>query len=513
MLYGLWLLLAFSLYFFENNGGTRIVLAASVLLPLIPAVRRSLFSSDEPASEKPVSDQTAFDPAAASPRTEDGNVRSLLSREEDEPGEIRAYRPGDPVNRIHWKLSAKRNMLLVRETERGAAEEAAQKNIRQTEMLSAPRRQKKRIFLIGLFIILAALILLWGIPEARRGAQALLNRVFDRSEAVNAYVYERFPVPETQPVVLSALLLALIPAALLGMAVFSGSRLPVFLLMTGCVLFQVYFGVAFPGWINVLLFALFALWMLRRPRSRAAVCLTAGVIAVLSAAVLLFWPGVDAATETVSEQVRDNLSRMAQSVAGTAAELPAGEHETRHVHTQSLTAGEQEARTGKEYRLVDVEEEQISMPRWVNYLKIALLLLLSAAVVILPFLPFLLVNARRKKAMKAREAFQSENVSEAVCAVFQQVIAWLEATGHGKGNIPYRAWSGQLEEGLWPERYAERFGHCAALFEEAAYSNHPLREEERRQALDLLAETEKVLQGSAGWKQKLRLRYRECLWV
>ena len=60
---------------------------------------------------------------------------------------------------------------------------------------------------------------------------------------------------------------------------------------------------------------------------------------------------------------------------------------------------------------------------------------------------------------------------------------------------------------------AKRFAACEKLFEEAAYSTHEMKEEDRQQALALLNETEQALRQRADWKQRLRLRYRECLWV
>ena len=130
------------------------------------------------------------------------------------------------------------------------------------------------------------------------------------------------------------------------------------------------------------------------------------------------------------------------------------------------------------------------------------------ALVILPFLPFVLLNRRRKKALDARKVFESGNVSEAVFAIFQHVAAWLEAMDCGGGNAPYAEW----RAGLAPD-YAERFAACEKLFEEAAYSAHEMREEHRRQALDLLNETEQLLRRQADWKQRLRLKYKEWLWV
>ena len=491
--YAVWLILACLLYFFENNTGSRIVLVCSWLLPFVPFVRRSLFEKDAVSKE---------------PRTIFQTVKTFAFREEDDPGDVRAYLPGDPVNRIHWKLSVKRDELLVREQAKEKTQaEAEIKDTAETEQPAA-RSAKKRIFLMGLLFFLLPLILLLVIPSANQGMKALFNRLFDASEAVNAYAYERFAGPADTPVAFAVVLLAVMGLSLLGITLLSGSRLLALGLMAGSVLFQVYFGLSFPAWVNVLLLALFVLWMMKRPWSRKAVLSLLAGVSVLALAVLLLWPGVDAATEAASEAVRDRLSLMAQSIAGGAHELPSGENETRHVHTQSLTAGDLEAQTDREFRLVTVEEEQISMPHWVDYLRIALLLLLMVALVILPFLPFILLNQRRKKALDARKAFESENVSEAVFAIFQHVAAWLEAMGYGKDNAPYAAWNAELS----PD-YAAHFAACEKLFEEAAYSTHEMKEEDRQQALALLIETEQILQRQADWKLRLRLKYKECLWV
>ena len=493
--YAVWLILACLLYFFENNTGSRIVLMGSWLLPFVPLIRRSLFEKDEVRQQ---------------PQSIPQRIRIFDRREEDDPDDLRAYLSGDPVSRIHWKLSAKRDELLVRTQakNRPAGEEEA-KAAQEAEQ-PATGSAKKRIILTGLLFLslLLPLILLLVIPPANQGMQALLNRLFDASEAVNAYAYNRFGVPADQPVISAIILLAAMGLSLLGMTLLTGSRVLALGMMAGSVFFQVYFGVTFPDWVNVLLFTLYVLWYMRRPWNRQADLTAFTMIMIVSSAILILYPGVNTATEAASEAVRDKLSQAAQSLAETFQELPAGEKETRHVHTQSLKAGEQEAQTEREYRLVTVEEEQISMPHWVNYLRMILLLLLTASMVILPFLPFVLLNQRRKKALDARKVFESENVSKAVFAIFQHVTAWLEAMGYGEGNAPYAAWNAELTPG-----YMKRFAACEKLFEEAAYSTHEMKEEDRQEVLALLSETEQTLQERADWKQRLRLRYKECLWV
>lgn len=495
--YGLWLWLVCCLYFFENNAGTLTVLACTLLLPLFPAIwLHAPVPNDE--NKRRRKRKTLLIPDAS-------------HQEEEEPGDLRGYLPGDPVNRIHWKLSAKRDELLIREGAREEAEaEIRTKTMDSEDSVISPERKSRWIWLMA-GILLCSLLLLFLHPEARRGAQALLNRLYEASEQVNSYVYKRFPVDAEQSLTLSVCLLGIFALSLLSLLFFSGSRSLALGLMAGCVFFQVYFGLAFPAWANVLLLALFALWTLARPWNRKRCSQILVLITAVSLSAMIFLPGTNEAVESASENVRDWLSLTAQQIAGTVHETAEGEKEIRRTHTQSLTTGDQEARPDREFRLVAVEEEQISMPRWINYLRIIFLLFLTVATVILPFLPFLWLNARQKKAAEMREAFKSEQISEAVCAIFQHVIAWLEATKNDAGNLPYTQWAEHLREDV-PEHYSDRFAQCSAIFEEAAYSNHQLTKEHRRKVLILLEETEKWLLSKADWKQKFFLKYGKCLY-
>ena len=128
----------------------------------------------------------------------------------------------------------------------------------------------------------------------------------------------------------------------------------------------------------------------------------------------------------------------------------------------------------------------------------------------MPFLPFLYLNARRKKALEARLPFQSDNPGEALCAMFRHAAAYLENGGFGGGNLPYRKWPDIWQKAL-PEAYKKQYAACARLFEEAAYSDHPMTEAQREQARLFLSETERIFFDEADWKEKLRLRYGKCL--
>ena len=489
-----WLLLTACLYFFENNTGTRAVLICSLLVPIVPFLRMAFFSEDAPRG-----DEGAIPQAVTAPN----------HQEAEDPGDVRPYQPGDPLRRIHWKLSAKKGEILVRD--RAAAWEpieAERPFTARAAGVNMPLRKRLAGVLAGTMVLCAAL--LWLAPEARRGAQALCNRVFAASEAVNAYAYDYFPVAENQSTAWAVLLIVAALFSLTALTLLLRSRWMALGILAAAVLFQVHFGLPLPAWANILLFGALGGWMIRRPARRKDLLACAAAVLLAALAVAAVFPGVDAATETASEAVRDALSRMAAQLGGAFEELPAGETETRHEHTLSLAAGNSEAQTGREYRLATVEEEQISMPRFVHWIKTILLFLLVIALVSLPFAPFLLLNARKRKALEARKAFASDDVSAAVCAIFRQVIAWLKETGHDRGNLLYRDWAEGLEDSV-PDGYIARFIACAKDFEEAAYSAHDLPEDRRRRALELLKETETALLGAATWRQRLRIRYWMCL--
>lgn len=489
--YAAWLLLTAGLYFFENNTGTRSVLVCSLAIPFIPALRSAFLTT----------------PARPNVRQERNmTVQTFVRRETSDSADVRQYVPGDPVLRIHWKLSARKDDLLVRDTTQEW--EAAQELRREISDGQSEGRQKNRKHLWILFsVMLLSILLLLLIPEANKGAQALCNRLFAASEDVNAYAYDYFPVSENQRTTLAVLLLSI---AVLSLVVLANCLHCGILPAAAMTMAQCYFGVSFRPWMNVLLYGLTALQLMHRPLNRKKLLSFGALVVAGSIFVLLFMPGIHESTEAFSETVRDRLSRMSQGIVGTIAEAPTGEIETRHVFTQSLKTGEHASPTEREFRLITIEEEQISMPHWINYTKIILLLLLFGVLLILPFTPFIVLNARKKKEAEARAAFQSSNINEAVCAIFHHVILWMEITKCDAGNLLYRQWAGELSN-ILPVEYAVRFAECAMDFERAAYSDHRLSEEARQRGLDLLKETENLLYGKANWKQRFLLKYWMCL--
>ena len=495
--WALWFLTAGCLYFFENNTGTRIVLICSMLLPLLPPLRQLFFTEDSAHSERPEKAEASM------------TVQTLTVRETTDPGEVRTYRLGDPVRRIHWKLSIRTRDILVREAEQEQEEIPAERTVSLPHWRGKGNHRKRLAGWLGAGVLFC-FALLFLIPEARAGLLALINRLFAASESVNAYEYTYFHVPEGQPVWLAAGILGWIALLITAEALLLRSRLIPLAAAIVCALFQVYYGLSFRPWIHVALLMILAIWLMKRPITRGGILRCGTVICATAALIAVLIPGTDPATEDASERIRDLLGRYAGEAGGTTEVLSGEERETRHTNTRSLEVGIEEARTDREYRLVTVEEEEISMPHRVDYLKIILGLIGTAAAVIIPFAPFAVLNARRRKALDARKAFRAEKVSEAVTAIFRHVILWLETTRHDGGNRLYREWTNIIPDTM-PEGYGVRFLRTEQDYEEAIYSDHELPEEKREQALKLLRETEKALWQEADWKLRFRLKYWMCI--
>ncbi|MBQ6175028.1 MAG: DUF58 domain-containing protein [Clostridia bacterium] len=498
-----WTVAAAVLYFFENNLGTRVILCWSLLVPVLLRLMKAYAAGKDRAGRKPRSAETAAEKPG----------RGICPVETGEPDVIRDYVPGDSIRRIHWKLSAKTDRLLIREDslspENSDTETPVETTVRQPRKENG-WRAKLLIGLIAAFLL--SLILLFALPEARNGTAVLLNRLFACSEAVNAYRYARFAVPDGQGTAPAVGLLVTGAAVLAALLLITKNRPAACLTASAMALVQTYFGLSLPFWANIPLLCALAAFLLPRPVSRRSLLICGALLLGLALLFGLVWPGVDSATEEASERVRDLLGTRSGQSGGTESELPDAVMETRHANTQSLLRGEQEAHTGRTYRLVTVEERQISMPKWIDWLRIIALLLLAVAVLILPFLPFAYLNIRRRRALSERERFRSEDRAEAICAMFRHVGRWFEATGNGGGNLLYRDWPEILSKTM-PEDYVTEYRACAALFEEAAYSDHPMTEAQRERVRSLLDETEAMLYGRADWKRRLRLRYVDWLWT
>ena len=371
---------------------------------------------------------------------------------------------------------------------------------------------KARRMTAALCLAAAVLVLLFFLPAARESLKCLLNRLFSASEAVNTYVYDRFSVAADASPTLALLLLGGLMAVLLLLSFLRRSRLIPFLFALLLAFAEIWLGLTPPPLLNALLFALLMLLALRVRDLR-----NAGAVFLASAAVFFFisavFPGVSAAQEERSELARDQLDVLEQRITGTYAEensTAQSAREENRLHEGADAGSEDDNRNDRGYQHLYEQEQQISRPQRVRYLKIILLTLGILALLTLPFVPFLFFNAKRKQSLARRAAFASPDCAEAIRAMFLHLTAYLDACGMGAGNRSFSRWPERLS-GHMPADYVQEYRYAASLFSEAAYSTHPMTEEQLTNMEKFLDETERILYDEAGWKQKLRLKYVECL--
>lgn len=348
--------------------------------------------------------------------------------------------------------------------------------------------------------------------SVRDGMLLLANRLYAASEAVNAYAYRYYAVAENDAALRAALLTA---AMLLGAlcALLYRRRAALCALLLCLAFLEAYFGVTPKPWRGLLLFAVLALLLLREDAVSPGGGALLALLAAVALGVFLLAPHPNAAVEAYSEHLRDELG-VAASSALRPAPPPEAEsapvHQESRQHVSPANADEAGERAAREFSRQEEQEREISLPHRIDYGKIALLSLAALALLIVPFLPFLLLERAKRRAAARRTAFESADAAAAIRAMFAHMMLLLRACGLQTENRPF-AQCGEAVRLFTSDECAARYAEGVAIWQEAAYSGHAMSETQRAAIRALLEKTEAALYAKADWRAKLRLKYKECL--
>ena len=351
------------------------------------------------------------------------------------------------------------------------------------------------------------------LPAVRNGGMALANRLFATSEAVNAYAYFHFAVAEGEnPASIRAALSA--AALLLGViSSLAGYRLCLALLFISVASLEAYFGVMPGAWRNLLLFSVLSLLFANGGREvKNGVILLVG-IALVTLIVFLLCPHPIGAVEARSEEVRDTLGSTVMSMGQPSAPPEAEKnrtHQESRQHQELTRQDESREGTWQEFARETEQEQEISLPHRTDWLRIILLLLLVVALLLGPFLPFLLLTRARRRTEEKLAEFSVPDNAAAIRAMFLHVMDWLQEGGLKTENRPFSAYERAVEE-LLGGQYAERFRVVLPLWQEAAYSTHAMSDEQRLSVKELLDMTAAKLYEQANRRARLRIKYLACL--
>lgn len=364
-----------------------------------------------------------------------------------------------------------------------------------------------------LIIPAAAGALLFAFPVVRDGALLLVNRLYAASEAVNAYAYDYLDVsPKDEALAVRAAVAAL--CLMLGgfCAAAARRRCLLLVMFVGVSALETFFGVTPAAWKNLFLFATLAFQLVRLPLD----CRKAAFILALPASIFLLVSLIAPQSFSSIEDYSEHLRDIIEPASGLSQHYSPPEKETVLTHEESRRH-EEEARTDAAldqpqmaYRRQTEFEREISLPHRVDYLRIALMLLAVIMLLLVPFLPFLVINRARRRAAETLASFNSPDNAASICAAFSHLMLWLRLGGMETDNRPY----GNCRDAaaaILPEDYAARYADAVLIWQEAAYSEHGMTRAQSEAVRALLRDTSKLIYCRAKPWVKFRIKYIDCL--
>ena len=352
-------------------------------------------------------------------------------------------------------------------------------------------------------------------PHVRTGAAVACNALFSASEEANAYVYVSLSVPaeadvQTCLAAFGCWLAALAGGIGAGIIRSRSAAAPLagaFLVITA----ESYFGVVPEPIVQLALFGALGAAVIRRMTEAPgwrAIAAAAAVAVAVALLVMALWPGVHPRTEAVSERIRDWLS--GQQPEGTTAARQE-EASLNHLRQETLLTQERAAEGAQQETVSGYERQQklqrdISDPSPVDYIRILLLLLLVVVVLVGPFVPFVWLNRKRRRALARREVFDAAEPAEAIAEMFRHIVCCLTTIGVRPDSRGFGQLEGQQGPGLTAE-YWLAYHQGLLLWQEAYYSDHPMTEAQRAQIKSLLQKTQQLVYELANRRQRFRLQY------
>jgi len=383
---------------------------------------------------------------------------------------------------------------------------------------------KKMAAASGLMLI--ALTGIFAYTPARNGAIIFVSNIMKKSAALNrySYVYPEINVTflsnEACLTVFSVLLCVFTAAALEGIRLTcerKDKRLPeqavAFVLLIILTFIQCYYGILInavllvPAYLFIAL-QIFVSELLYKKTGRTEngsrgilkILMTAGVMVVIIILMKTVFSGAftvfDEKVEIVSEQIRDILEPVDEPETDElTAEEENDEYSVNKKHAYSYTENEEVVSDDTERYTEDVRyENMISMPEFIRkngFIKSLLMFAGMIAVIIVPFIPFAICEKKKRELNRRRELFDSEDARVAVCEIFPYLMECIGMMYELKETV-YSEMIAELSDK--DTKKAEKLNHACDIWQEAMFSEHDIKGEQKDVLKILLTDTEKELE-------------------
>jgi hypothetical protein len=364
-----------------------------------------------------------------------------------------------------------------------------------TVLLALLPKKARRVGLLAALVVALALTLAqW--QAVADGVKLLLNRFAAASELRQAYTYTRFTISAAEDQWDTCIQAALLVLGLTLGAVCATARrwkwmtAALFLVYAASV---AYLGVSpAPRWSVALVAAVGLCLMEPGDLHWSRLAWVGGglaMFAILCALIFSLAPGEDAALSAWEEGARDYLAL--ETVAYGDAQQ----------QTQTQPPVEEEDQFYREEdALADTDGEDQD---WEAPVAPVLVIALFA---LLLFIPSVFSDLRKKRIARNRAGLHDPDDPTAIRASFLYALRWLRLGGLEIRNVPFGGYSGQVEALLSPAYRAE-FEAVVPLWQEAAYSSHPMTKEQRETMARFLEDTQQQVWDHLGRRKRFLVKY------
>ena len=363
-------------------------------------------------------------------------------------------------------------------------------------MAESMKPGKLRWMIAGVvLVILIATIAIWRTRIG--GGIALISGYFyDMAEQSQAYIYDRFAVPEianTSPILCTRLgtlwlsglagLISAIPTVdyRRGMCAFTAGAVMIAFAYYGMI----------PSWIWIGVLILACITAFTRGNLLSTLPLML-VVVILFGAVVLINPGESIGISRMDENLRDRFAFRSAFIEN-PEEDQSDLSELQKQDQLEQEKAEQEA------------AENTVIRRIFRALSVTFLIVAALGVA-----AFLYWRRLKKRIEDNKKGIDSADPGAAIAAMFPYCVRWLEAYGIDISGKPFASLIPSLREEMSRE-YAYRYEDMYALWQEASYSDHKMTEKNRTEMSTFMSDTVEMIEERSDFMAKVRTRLKYAL--